>query len=67
MIKTQMFIAAALLAGVAIGYFAGDRGGATGAPSAAESAGAPKKKAIADAGDSASVKALRASERKILV
>ena len=59
MIKTQMFIAAALLAGVAIGYFAGDRGGAVGAPAAAESADAPKKKAIADVGDSASVKALR--------
>ena len=60
MIKTQMFIAAALLAGVAIGYVAGGRSApGTSAQTAAE---APKRTApasIADQGEVASVKALR--------
>ena len=57
MIKTQMFIAAALFAGVAIGYFAGGRGNVV------EPAGkAPvetAKRPVADVGDAASLKALR--------
>lgn len=55
MIKHQMFIAAALLAGVAIGYFVKDE------PVAAEEPtieSAPKK-AVADKGEEASVRALR--------
>ena len=55
MIKHQMFIAAALLAGVAIGYFVKDE------PIAAEEPvveTAPRK-AVADKGDEASIKALR--------
>ena len=55
MIKHQMFIAAALLAGVAIGYFVKDE------PIAAEEPPVEvvPKKAVADKGDEASVKALR--------
>ena len=55
MIKHQMFIAAALLAGVAIGYFVKDE------PIAAEepTVEVVPKKAVADKGDEASVKALR--------
>ena len=55
MIKHQMFIAAALLAGVAIGYFVKDE------PIAAEEPAAEtvQKKAVADKGEEASVKALR--------
>ena len=57
MIKTQMFIGAALFAGVAIGYFAGGHGEA--AATAADSSSYVAKKQVADAGDVASVKALR--------
>ena len=55
MIKHQMFIAAALLAGVAIGYFVKDE------PIPAEEPKTEKveKKAVADKGDEASIKALR--------
>ena len=55
MIKTQMFIAAALLAGVAIGYFT--------KPSDSQQVAAAEvraaKKAVTNVGDEASVKALR--------
>ena len=57
MIKTQMFIGAALFAGVAIGYFAGGHGEA--AATSADSSPYVAKKQVADAGDVASVKALR--------
>ena len=55
MIKHQMFIAAALLAGVAIGYFVNDE------PIAAEESTveAVPKKSVADKGEEASVRALR--------
>ena len=55
MIKHQMFIAAALLAGVAIGYFVKDE------PILAEEpkVEAKAKKPVADKGDEATVKALR--------
>ena len=55
MIKHQMFIAVALLAGVAIGYFVKSEPIAAEEPTAEESA----KKPVADKGDAASVKALR--------
>ena len=55
MIKHQMFIAAALLAGVAIGYFVKDEPIPAEEPKAEEKA----KKAVADKGEEASVKALR--------
>ena len=55
MIKHQMFIAAALLAGVAIGYFVKDEPIPAEAPKAEEKA----KKPVADKGEEASVKALR--------
>ena len=55
MIKHQMFIAAALLAGVAIGYFVKDEPIPAEAPKVEEKA----KKSVADKGDEASVKALR--------
>ena len=55
MIKHQMFIAAALLAGVAIGYFVKDEPIVAGAPTAEI---APKK-SVADKGEEASVRALR--------
>ena len=55
MIKHQMFIAAALLAGVAIGYFVKDEPISAEEPKAEEKA----KKPVADKGDEASVKALR--------
>lgn len=55
MIKHQMFIAAALLAGVAIGYFVKDEPIAAEEPKAEETA----RKPVADKGDEASVKALR--------
>ena len=55
MIKHQMFIAAALLAGVAIGYFVKDEPIPAEEPKAEEKA----KKSVADKGDEASVKALR--------
>ena len=55
MIKHQMFIAAALLAGVAIGYFVKDEPIPTEAPKAEEVA----KKPVADKGDEATAKALR--------
>ena len=57
MIKTQMFIAAALLIGVAVGYFAGGHGNAVRPAEREESPNV--QKAVADAGDAASVKALR--------
>ena len=57
MIKHQMFIAMALLAGVAIGYFAGGRDGRV--DTSNESAAPAQKKTVADKGDEASVKALR--------
>ena len=55
MIKHQMFIAVALLVGVAIGYFVKDE------PIAAEEPATEKvqRKAVADKGEEASVKALR--------
>ena len=56
MIKHQLFIAVALLAGVAIGYFVKDEPIASDEPAKVE-AGA--KKPVADRGDEASVKALR--------
>ena len=55
MIKHQMFIAAALLAGVAIGYFVKDEPIPAEEPKVEETA----KKAVADKGEEASVKALR--------
>ena len=55
MIKHQMFIAAALLAGVAIGYFVKDEPVAAEEPKVEEAA----KKAVEDKGEEASVKALR--------
>ena len=55
MIKHQMFIAAALLAGVAIGYFVKDEPIPVEEPKAEEVV----KKPVADKGDEASVKALR--------
>ena len=55
MIKHQMFIAVALLAGVAIGYFVKSEPIAAEGPTAEESA----KKPVADKGEAASVKALR--------
>ena len=55
MIKHQMFIAAALLAGVAIGYFVKDEPIPAEAPKVEEKA----KKPVADKGEDASVKALR--------
>ena len=55
MIKHQMFIAAALLAGVAIGYFVKDEPIPAEEPKAEEKA----KKSVADKGDEASVRALR--------
>ena len=56
MLKTQMFIAAALLAGVAIGYFAG---GHDAAGSSADESAYVAKKSVADKGEAVSVKALR--------
>ena len=55
MIKHQMFIAAALLAGVAIGYFVKDEPIPADEPKVEETA----KRPIADKGEEASVKALR--------
>lgn len=55
MIKHQMFIAVALLTGVAIGYFVKSEPIAAEEPTAEESA----KKPVADKGEAASVKALR--------
>ena len=55
MIKHQMFIAAALLAGVAIGYFVKDEP----IPAEEPKTEAVGKKAVADKGDEASIKALR--------
>ena len=55
MIKHQMFIAAALLAGVAIGYFVRDEPIVAEEPKAEEAT----RKPVADKGDEASVKALR--------
>ena len=55
MIKHQMFIAAALLAGVAIGYFVKDEPIPAEEPKVEEKV----KKAVSDKGDEASVKALR--------
>lgn len=55
MIKHQMFIAVALLAGVAIGYFVKDEPIPAEAPKVEEKA----KKPLADKGEEASVKALR--------
>ena len=55
MIKHQMFIAAALLAGVAIGYFVKDEP----IPIEEPKTEAAAKKPVADKGDEASVKALR--------
>lgn len=56
MLKTQLFIAAALMAGVAIGYFAGGHGTAG---SSADGSAYVAKKSVADKGEAASVKALR--------
>ena len=55
MIKHQMFIAAALLAGVAIGYFVKDDP----IPAEEPKTEVVEKKPVADKGDEASVKALR--------
>ena len=55
MIKHQMFIAAALLAGVAIGYFVKDEP----IPAEEPKAEAKAKKPVADKGDEATLKALR--------
>ena len=55
MIKHQMFIAVALLAGVAIGYFVKDEPIPAEEPKAEESA----RKPVTDKGDEASIKALR--------
>ena len=55
--KTQMFIAAALLAGTAIGYFA--KGVPAGPAQGPAETAAPSRK-VADEGESASVRALRA-------
>lgn len=57
MIKTQIFIGAALFAGVAIGYFAGGHGGVD--ETAESDSSYVAKKTISDRGDAASVKALR--------
>ena len=56
MIKSQMFIAAALLVGVAIGYFVKNEPVEAEAPSMVEKSA---KKPVADKGEAASVKALR--------
>ena len=56
MIKHQMFIAAALLAGVAIGYFVKDEPIAADEPAKAEETA---KRPIADKGEEATVRALR--------
>ena len=56
MIKHQMFIAGALLAGVAIGYFTKDASISPEEPTKAE---VQARKLVANKGDSASVKALR--------
>ena len=57
MIKSQMFIAAALLVGVAIGYFAGGDGKS---PAAVPEEETPAvKKTVSDKGEEATVKALR--------
>ena len=56
MMRKMMMLAAALMAGVAIGYFAGGHG--TAGSSADESAYVAKK-SVADKGEAASVKALR--------
>lgn len=58
MIKAQMFIGAALFAGVAIGYFAGGRGNVVGPPDKEDRYVA--KSAVADKGGAASIQALRA-------
>ena len=58
MLKTQMFIGAALLVGVAVGYFAGDHGHPAALPE--ETGAAVPRRQIADKGEAASVKALRA-------
>ena len=55
MIRSQLFIAAALLAGVAIGYFTA---GAP-APSVKEESSPVERKVISDKGEDASIKALR--------
>ena len=55
MIKHQMFIAAALLAGVAIGYFVKDEP----IPAEEPKTKAVERKPVADKGDEASVRALR--------
>ena len=57
MIKHQLFLAMALLVGVAIGYFAGGRDGRV--DTSNEPAAPVQKKTVADKGDEASVKALR--------
>ena len=57
-IKYQLFIAAALLAGVAIGFFAGNPASAE-KPKPDEAEGAVAPKAISDQGEAATVKALR--------
>ena len=57
MFKTQMFIAGALLAGVAIGYFAGGHGDVARPADVQEEYVA--KKAVSDSGEAASLKALR--------
>ena len=56
MIKYQMFIAVALLVGVAIGYFVKDEPVAANEPAKVEE---KAKKPVADKGDEATVKALR--------
>ena len=56
MIKHQLFIAVALLAGVAIGYFVKDAPVAAEEPAKAEE---QAKKPVSDRGEEASVKALR--------
>ena len=57
MFKTQMFIAGALLAGVAIGYFAGGHGDVARPAETPEAT--VSRKPVADVGEAASLKALR--------
>ena len=64
MIKHQMFIGAALIAGVAIGYFAAPSGEKASAPSQ-DDGGYVAKSAISDEGDAAALAALRARVKEL--
>lgn len=59
MVRGQLFVGAALLAGVAVGYFAGGYGSDAASAAAEPEVRRAPKAAIADRGDEAAVKALR--------